>query len=124
MKLLGCLNKAGLVCLFEDLLRISHKATVFQHALILLHLPTELVQAPVPRLLNGPQHFRLPLLESLKEKLEVFIGLSFCKLAVFLHHVKYYDRRVENYVTSSGLTLNNVLLSANKSKLSFAAERS
>lgn len=48
------------------------------------HLGPELVHAPVPRLLNGLQHLRLPRLQSLKQTLKVLGGAAFSQLAVFL----------------------------------------
>lgn len=84
MQLLGSLNKAGLVRLLENLLGITHQAAVLQHALVLVHLAPKLVQTPRPRLLDGPQHLKLPLLEGLEQSLKVLVGPTLRQLAFLL----------------------------------------
>lgn len=47
-------------------------------------LSPELLHASVPRLLDGPQHLRFPLLQSFKQALKVLGGTALGGLAVFL----------------------------------------
>lgn len=69
----GRLDKAGLIGLLQHLLSVSHKATVLQHALVLLHLGPEPVHSQGSGLSHAAQHLSPPLRQGLEEPLKVFV---------------------------------------------------